>query len=151
VDIDGSLKLSGRLEVGGRVDVSGEITVKSIEIGGVLRARKAAAEDRVEVGGSITTGEGVKARIIEIGKRGEAHGPLRADEVLVGRDAHVETVSGREVILRTGASAENVYGESVTIESHCHIHGEVQYTGELRLGEKVSLTKTPVKVDKLPF
>jgi cytoskeletal protein CcmA (bactofilin family) len=125
--------------------------VKDIEIGGVLRARKATAEDRVEVGGSITTGEGVTARFIEIGKRGEAHGPLRADEVIVGKDAHVETVWGKEIVLRTGANAENVYGESVTIESHCHIHGEVQYTRELRLGENVSLTKAPEKVDKLPF
>jgi len=44
-----------------------------------------------------------------------------------------------------------VYGESVTIESHCRINGEVRYTGDLRIGDHVSLAKEPKKTDSLPI
>ena len=63
----------------------------------------------------------------------------------------MEDVYGKKVLLRRGAHAENVYGEDITIESNCHISGEVQYTGELRMNEHVSLAKEPHKVDTLPF
>jgi len=145
------LKLSGRLEVGGRVSASEEITARDIEIGGTVRARKITAEERVEVGGSITTSGGVTARTVEIGRRGEVHGPIKADKVFIERDAHAENVYGKEILLRTGASANDIFGQRVTIESYCHVTGEVQYTEELRVGEKVSLSKQPQKVEKLPF
>ena len=133
------------------MNASEEIAAKDIEIGGTARAHKIAAEERVEVGGSITTNDGVTARIVEIGRRGEVHGPIRADKVIIDRDAHAENVYGREILLRTGAIADNIYGQRITIESHCDVSGEVQYTDELRVEEKASLSKQPQKVDKLPF
>ena len=124
---------------------------KNIEVGGVIRSRKATVEESVEVGGSITTVDGVTARFIEIGKRGEVRGPIRADQVIIGREAHAENIYGKKILLRSGAHAENIYGENITIESNCQISGEVQYTIELRMNEHVSLAKAPQKVDKLPF
>ena len=88
----------------------------------------------MEVGGSINTGEGVTARSVEIGSRGKVHGPIRADEIVVGKGAEVEDLYGKHVLLRTGASAENVYGEDVTVESYCNIRGEVQYTDRVEAG-----------------
>jgi cytoskeletal protein CcmA (bactofilin family) len=76
---------------------------------------------------------------------------LRAEEIEIERDARVENVYGKRILLRSGASANNVYGEEITIESHCRINGETQYTRELRVAPRASLTKTPQKVDKLPF
>jgi len=70
--------------------------------------------------------------------------------VVVGKDARVENVYGKDIILRSGAYAENIYGENVTLEPHCHVSREVQYTGELRINEKVVLSKKPQKVDALP-
>jgi cytoskeletal protein CcmA (bactofilin family) len=104
----------------------------------------------VEVGGSIVTDQGVAAQSIEIGKRGDARGPLKAEEVIIGRDAHVESVYGKRIVLESGAHAENIYGEDITIESHCQISGEAQYTHELRLEERASLANEPRKVDRLP-
>jgi len=63
--------------------------------------------------------------------------------VIIGGDARVKSSYGKEVLLRTGAEAENVYGERITIDSHCHINGVILYTGELRCGEGVSLAKDP--------
>jgi hypothetical protein len=45
----------------------------------------------------------------------------------------------------------NVYGEYVTVESHCDIRGEIHYSNELRMADNVSLAKPPMKVDKMPF
>jgi cytoskeletal protein CcmA (bactofilin family) len=81
----------------------------------------------MEVGGAIITVEGVTAHFVKIGRRGKVRGPIKADQGIIGRDAH----------------AENVYGETIIIESYCHISGEVQYTGELRMNEHVSLVKAP--------
>ncbi|MCJ7768066.1 hypothetical protein MUP79_06725 [Candidatus Bathyarchaeota archaeon] len=53
--------------------------------------------------------------------------------------------------MRSGAEAENVYGERITIEAHCRIHGEISYTDELRLIESVSLAKNPQRTDTLPL
>jgi cytoskeletal protein CcmA (bactofilin family) len=104
----------------------------------------------MEVGGSIYTLEGASAYSVEIGTKGKVRGPIRADQAIVGRDADVETVYGNRILLRRGARAESIYGESVTIESDCHIDGEVKYTKELKIGEHVSLTRPPQKVDTLP-
>jgi cytoskeletal protein CcmA (bactofilin family) len=108
------------------------------------------AEDSVEVGGSINTGEGVKARSVEIGSRGTIHGPVRAEEITIGKEAHVENLYGKEILLRSGATAENVYGEYITIESHCRVNGETQYTNELRQERDVSFGKPPEKVNAVP-
>ena len=125
--------------------------MEDIEIGGVLEAQKVAASNRVEVGGSIRTDQGLTAAFIEIGRRGEVRGDLKADEVIIGKDAQAENVFGKRILLRRGASVANVYGEEITIESDCNIAGEIQYTHELRADAHVSMAKTPVKVDKLPF
>jgi predicted acyltransferase (DUF342 family) len=116
-----------------------------------LRSRKAIAEERIEVGGSIITVEGATARFVEIGRGGEVRGPIKANQVIIGKEARVGNIYGGKVLLRSGAQAENIYGESITIESHCQISGEVKYTNELRMGEHVSLAKSPEKLDKLPF
>jgi len=151
VKVGKALKLSGNLEVGGKVEADEEILAKNIEVGGVLRSKKATAEERIEVGGSITTVEGAVAHFVEIGRRGKVRGPIKADRVVIGRDAHAEDINGKKVLLRSGVHAENVYGENITIESNCHISGEVRYTGELKINENVSLAKPPRKVDTLPF
>lgn len=150
VDVDGSLKLSGSIDVGGRVDVSGEISAENITIGGVLRARKVTSEKRVKVGGSLSTDDGVRAGFVEMGRRSEARGPIVADEVIIGKDARVESIYGKEILMRKGANAENIYGEKVTVESHCRINGELKYTMELNASEKAILAKKPQKVTSLP-
>ena len=76
---------------------------------------------------------------------------MKADQVIIGQEAHAENIYGKKIFLRSGAHAENIYGENITIESNCQISGEVQYTNELRMNEHVSLVKAPQKVDKLPF
>ena len=105
----------------------------------------------MEVGGSIVTVEGVTAQSVEIGRRGKVLGPIKADQVVINRDAHAEDIYGKKILLRNGAHAGNVYGENITIESNCHVSGEVHYTGELRISDHVSLDKEPQKVDTLPF
>ena len=89
------------------------------------------------------TDEGTHAATVEIGRKGEVESPVRAKRVIIGGDARVKSSYGKEVLLRTGAEAENVYGERITIDSHCHINGLILYTGELRRGEGVSLAKDP--------
>ncbi len=97
----------------------------------------------MEVGGAIITVEGVTAHFVKIGRRGKVRGPIKADQVIIGRDAYAEDGYEKKILLRSGAHAENVYGETIIIESYCHISGEVQYTGELRMNEHVSLVKAP--------
>jgi predicted acyltransferase (DUF342 family) len=151
VEIGGSLNLSYQLDVGGRVEVSRGITAGDIEVGGTLRANKITVKERLRVGGRIETTEGATARLIEIGSNGEVRGSLKGDIIMVGRNARVENVFGKEIHLHTGATATNVYGEKVIVEPHCQIHGEVQYTGELRVSESVSLASPPRKVNRLPL
>jgi predicted acyltransferase (DUF342 family) len=62
----------------------------------------------------------------------------------------VEDLYGKHIVLRSGSSAGNVYGESVLIESNCHVNGEVQYTNDLRQGDNVSYAQIPKKVNSLP-
>jgi predicted acyltransferase (DUF342 family) len=82
--------------------------------------------------------------------RGPKTARARAQRAIIGRDARIENIYGKEVLLRTGAEAEDVYGERITIEAHCRIHGEILYTDELRLGENVSLAKNPQKTSSPP-
>jgi predicted acyltransferase (DUF342 family) len=133
------------------VEIGGEVFAKNIEVGGTLKPRKAIAEGRVEVGGSIRTIEGATAHFVEIGKRGEARGPIKADQVDIGKGASVENIFGKQVLMRNGADAESIYGESITIEPNCRISGEIQYTKELRIGDNVSLSKTPQRVSQIAF
>jgi len=152
--VDGELKLTGDIEVGGKMEVKNTIQAKNIKVGGVLNAKKIEAEEAeeyVEVGGSVETEDGVKAKFFRIGKRGRVHGSIRADRVIIGKEAQVEDIYGREIILRHEARARNVYGEIVDIESGCRINGEIKYTRELRMNERVYLAKQPQKVDKLPL
>ncbi|MEM3576917.1 MAG: hypothetical protein QXX51_00475 [Candidatus Bathyarchaeia archaeon] len=46
-----------------------------------------------------------------------------------------------KIILKSGAHADNIYGENVIIESDCQISGDIQYTNELKIEENVSLSK----------
>jgi cytoskeletal protein CcmA (bactofilin family) len=108
------------------------------------------AEEDVEVGGSINTGQGVHARSVEIGNRGTIQGPVRAEEIIIGKGASAENLYGKRILLKNGAAAENVYGECVTVESHCRINGEVQYTTELREDNHVTYGNPPRKVSTLP-
>ncbi|MEM2119367.1 MAG: hypothetical protein QW840_04515, partial [Candidatus Bathyarchaeia archaeon] len=62
----------------------------------------------------------------------------------------VETVYGRKILLRSGAQAQNVYGEDITIEPHSRVTGEIKYTRELKIAE-ASLSKPPQKVDTLAW
>lgn len=100
-------------------------------------------------GSSISTVEGASASFIEIGRKGEIKGPIRANEIIIGKDAHVEDIHGKRILLKSGAQAQNVYGESVTIEPHCYVSGEINYTSELRIAE-ATLPRTPRKVAQLP-
>jgi cytoskeletal protein CcmA (bactofilin family) len=104
----------------------------------------------VEVGGSIITVEGVIARFVEIGRRGKVRGPIRAAQVIIGRDARAEDIYGAKILIRNGAHAENIYGENVTIESDCYIDGEVKYTDALKTGKDVYFKNPPEKVERLP-
>jgi cytoskeletal protein CcmA (bactofilin family) len=104
----------------------------------------------MEVGGSIITVEGTFAQSVELGRRGEVKGSLKAERIIIGKEAHAESIYGKEIFLRSGAHAENVYGENIFVESHCQISGEVQYTNSLNIGEHVSLAKPPRKVEALP-
>jgi cytoskeletal protein CcmA (bactofilin family) len=150
VKVGESLKIVGNLEVGGRIEVRNEVSAKTIEVGGVLNAGKATAEESIRVGGAITTKDGAMGRYVEIGRRGRVQGPIRAERAVIGKDAHVDDIHGKDVLLETGAEAHDVYGESVTIESHCRINGEVGYTGDLRLDHHASLAREPKKMDSLP-
>ena len=78
-------------------------------------------------------------------------GDLRAEEIVIGRDAIVGNVYGRRVLLRSGASANSMYGEEITVEPDCRVNGEIRYTRDLRVAEGASLANAPQKVDKLPF
>lgn len=151
VEVGGSLTLSETLEVGGKVRVEKELSARNVEVGGVLDAHKIKAENNIEVGGSIATKVGAAAHFVEIAKRGTVRGLIKADSVIVGKEASVEDISGKEIYLKSGATAENIYGELIKIDPYCRIHGDLHYTRELKIGENVSLTKVPQKVDNLPF
>lgn len=71
--------------------------------------------------------------------------------LIIGKEAHVETIFGKKILLRSGTYAENLYGENIAIESDCRISGDVQYINELRIGDNVSLAKSPQKVDKILY
>jgi cytoskeletal protein CcmA (bactofilin family) len=104
----------------------------------------------VEVGGSINTGEGVTARSVEIANGGKVQGPIRAEEIVIGRHAEVEDLHGKSIILRSGATANNVYGQEIFIESHCRVNGELQYIDELRQSGDIAFAQPPKKVTSLP-
>jgi cytoskeletal protein CcmA (bactofilin family) len=136
--------------VGGKVEAGADLGAYDVEVGGSVRAKSVTATTKIEVGGSITSDVGVNAATIEIGRRGEVVGPIRADEVIIGDRARVEDVHARSILMEERASARNLYGETIRIEEHCQISGEVQYTRDLRAEENVEFAKPPQKVDKLP-
>lgn len=150
VEIDGRLEISRGLEVGGKIEAHDEIVAENIEVGGVLSAKKATAKERIEVGGLIETVQGIFASLIEIGSHGKIRGPAEADQIIVGRDAHVETIRGRKIHMKRGATAENIYGEDITIENGSRINGEIKYTKKLETEGNVSFAKEPQKVTTLP-
>jgi cytoskeletal protein CcmA (bactofilin family) len=155
LDVGGAAKVNGGkirdIDVGGSFESTAPLEFEKIDVGGAVRLSGKSKGGDVEVGGSINTDEGVSASFVEIGRRGEVHGPIKADEVIIGRDAHVQSIYGRRIYLRSGAHADKVYGENITIESHCDISGEVRYTNELRISNNVSMSKPPQKVDKISF
>jgi cytoskeletal protein CcmA (bactofilin family) len=87
---------------------------------------------------------------VEIGRRGAVRGFIKADEVIIHEKANVDDVYAATITLERGASARNLYGESITVESDCRIYGEVQYTAGLDADRSVTFDKPPRHVDRLP-
>jgi hypothetical protein len=48
------------------------------------------------------TDEGTHAATVERGRKSEVEGPVRAQRVIIGGDARVKSIYGKEVLLRTG-------------------------------------------------
>jgi len=130
--------------------VEGELVAESIDVGGKVEAHEITAKNEVSVGGSIITDAGVKASYVGIGRHGRVVGPIRADEILIGRRASVEDVYGGKIVMEGNARARNLYGERIYIESGCRVDGEVQYIANLEAENGVSFAKKPVKVASLP-
>lgn len=151
VRVGGGLHLSGKLDVGGIAEVRGELVAERVEVGGKLYAKKANVGSTICVGGSIETVEGVNASYIRIGRRGRVEGSIRADEAVIGKNAHVEDVHAKSITLERKARARNLYGEKIRLESGCQVSGEVKYTASLEAAPGVTFAKTPQKVDELPL
>jgi len=150
VRVDGDMKLSRNLDVGGMAAVGGELTAQNIDVGGRLSGKKITAAAKVSVEGSIDTIEGVHASYVEIGEDGEVRGPIKSVEAVISEGARVEDVHAKTITLESEATARNLYGERIRLESDCHIYGEVLYTERLETGEGVTSAKRLQKVDKLP-
>jgi cytoskeletal protein CcmA (bactofilin family) len=150
VRVGSSLQLSGKLDVGGQVEIGEVLTAMEIDVGSNLKARKVSASKNAKVGGSITTILGVAVGSLEIGRRSEVKGPIRANEVIIGDRASVEDIHAKNIFVGERTRARNLYGENITIESGCHVSGEVYYTESLRTERNVFFAKTPNKVNKLP-
>jgi hypothetical protein len=48
------------------------------------------------------TDEDTRAATVERGRKSEVEGPVRAQRVIIGGDARVKSIYGKEVLLRTG-------------------------------------------------
>jgi hypothetical protein len=147
--VHGGLKLSGGLRVGGKADVSGALEAGSVRVGGSVRADRINARTEIQ-SNSIYTLNGARAARIEIGRRGEARGPLVAEEVVVGEDAEVEDIYGGVVTLRRGSRVGNVYAVDLRVESGVELREHVMYSDHLRLDRRVSFHAQPEKAEKLP-
>jgi cytoskeletal protein CcmA (bactofilin family) len=77
-------------------------------------------------------------------------GPLYAENVVIKERARVEDIYASTIKMEEKAEARNLYGENISIESQCQIHGEIQYTQNLKTEDKVFLAKSPQKVEELP-
>jgi len=58
----------------------------------------------------------------------------------------MQDIYGKKIVLRNGACAENICGESITIEAYCKVLGQIRYTKELKIEGNVSLHAPPQKV-----
>jgi len=150
LQVGGDLRLVGRLDVGGAVRVVKELSSEDLDVGGSVEASLVSARNNVAVGGLIASEKGAKARRIDLGKRGEARGPLLAEEVHIRDRARVEDVYAMSLIMEENAKACNLYVGRASIESECRISGETQYLEALDTGRNVVFAKPPVKVEKLP-
>jgi cytoskeletal protein CcmA (bactofilin family) len=139
------MNLSGVFEVGGKATINGTLKAETVEIGGSLRAQKATVESRVTVGGSIETEDGVHASYVEVGRRGKVKGSLNAEEVFIGKGAHIEDVYAKRITLKRGAKARNLHGDSIRLDTGCHISGEVRYTSTLEADRDVKFDREPRK------
>jgi len=147
--VHGGLRLSGGLRVGGKADVSGVLEAGSVRVGGSVRADRINAKTEIQ-SNSIHTIGGARAVRIEIGRRGEARGPLVAEEVVVGEDAEVEDVYGGVVTLRRGSRIGNVYAVDLRVENGVELREHVVYSDHLRVDRRVSFSSQPEKAEKLP-
>jgi len=59
-------------------------------------------------------------------------------------------VFGEQIYLERKASARNLFGEEIRLESGCRVFGEIKYTRIFNAEEDVYLAETPEKVEKLP-
>ncbi len=147
IHTEGALTLSGALEVGGKADIEGELSAQKVEVGGSLRAPKVTVHSTVTVGGFIDTKEGVHASVVRIGTRGKVRGPIKADEVFVGRRAYVEDIEAKRIVLHRNARARNLRGEEIELESGCRISGKIYYTTRLDTDRNIRFTEPPEKVE----
>jgi len=137
------------LRVGGKADVSGVLEAGSVRVGGSVRADRINARTEIQ-SNSIHTIGGARAVRIEIGRRGEARGPLVAEEVVVGEDAEVEDIYGGVVTLRRGSRIRNVYAVDLRVENGVELREHVVYSDHLRVDRRVSFFSQPEKAEKLP-
>jgi hypothetical protein len=149
LSVHGGLKLSGGLRVGGKADVSVGLEAGHVRVGGSVRADSINARTEIQ-SNSIYTVKGAKAARIEIGRRGEARGPLVADEIVIGDDAEVDDIYGGVVTLRRGSRVGNVYAVDLRVENNVEFRERVMYSDHLRLDRRVSFSAPPEKTEKLP-
>lgn len=155
VEVGGTVKVSGdaffkrSLNVGGFARVGKELRAGNVSVGGSLEAEICFAE-KVRVGGRVETQRGTKSKLFEIGRHGKVTGPVVAEQVEVHDHAELEDIYADLLVMGKHSSAHNVYVKRAVLNSGCKISGELVYTQELELGERLGLSYEPKKVEKLP-
>jgi cytoskeletal protein CcmA (bactofilin family) len=149
LDCTGDLDLSEDLEIGGKANVAGRLKVRNAEVGGILQALEISAEEGIEVS-KLRTRKGARARVIELPDKGEAKGPLIAQEITIGEKCHVEDLYGGEIELRRNSRARNIQARTIEIESGCSVSGFIKYTDDIEIDEDVKLGQKPERVKNLP-
>jgi cytoskeletal protein CcmA (bactofilin family) len=155
VDVGGTVKVSEdavfrrALNVGGFAGIRRELRAGSVSVGGSLETEVCLA-DKVRVGGRVETQRGVKSKLFEIGKHGKVIGPVVAEHVEARDNAELDDVYAGLLVMGRGSSARNVYVKRAVLESECKVSGELIYTEELELGERLRLRSEPKRAEQLP-
>ncbi|MDH5634665.1 MAG: hypothetical protein OEY30_02440, partial [Candidatus Bathyarchaeota archaeon] len=61
--------------------------------------------------------------------------------------AEVEDIDAKRIVLGRDVRAGSLRGETIRLESGCHVSGEVHYTRELETARDVSFAIAPEKVE----